>query len=67
VIWLGLGGHEALWLAGKPIDAAQYTTLTNLFRRLLETVGLKRVARDVTPSLEQYLASEAKPRTEKPS
>ena len=37
---------EACWLLGKPIDAAQYTTLTNSFRRLLETVGLKRVARD---------------------
>ena len=47
---------EAMWLAGKPIDAAQYTTLTNSFRRLLETVGLKRVARDITPSLQEYLA-----------
>jgi hypothetical protein len=40
----------------------QYCTLVNAQRRLLETVGLKRVARDVTPSLQEYLAMEARER-----
>ena len=42
---------EAAWLSGQPIDPAQYCTLVNSQRRLLETVGLKRQARDVTPKL----------------
>jgi hypothetical protein len=32
-----------------------YSRLTNAQRRLLESVGMKRVSRDVTPSLEQYI------------
>ncbi len=32
-----------------------YSGLVNSQRRLLETVGMKRVAKDVTPDLESYL------------
>jgi hypothetical protein len=32
-----------------------YTTTTNTLRRTLEAIGIKRRAKDVTPSLEQYL------------
>jgi hypothetical protein len=39
---------EAKWLGGEPIDAALYATLGNAQRRLFETVGLARVARDVS-------------------
>lgn len=39
---------EAKWLAGEPIDPALYATLGNAQRRLFETVGLRRVPRDVT-------------------
>jgi hypothetical protein len=56
---------EACWLAGKPIDAAQYTTLTNSLRRLLETAGLKRVPKDITPSLEEYLKQVNEPKPER--
>ena len=45
------------WLSGEPVDPALYATLSNAERRLLETVGLKRRARDVTPSLNSYLAA----------
>jgi hypothetical protein len=46
---------EARWLEGEPLDAALYATLGNAQRRLLETVGLRRVPRDVTPSLADIL------------
>jgi hypothetical protein len=40
-------------------DLALYLTAANALRRLLESVGLKRVARDVTPLLQDYLAQRA--------
>jgi hypothetical protein len=49
---------ETRWLSGEPIDAGQYATLSNAQRRLFETVGLRRVAREV-PSLGEYLAKKA--------
>lgn len=50
---------EAAWLSGRSMDVAAYTTLVNVQRRLLTTVGLKRQARDVTPDLDEYLAGKA--------
>jgi len=46
----------ARWLTGEPVDPAIFGTLVNVERRQLETVGIKRRARDVTPTLSQYLA-----------
>jgi hypothetical protein len=37
---------------GQEINLAEYTTTANALRRLIETMGLKRVARDITQSLE---------------
>lgn len=51
-----LEDQEARWLAGEAIDPALYATLGNAQRRLFESVGLRRVPRDVTPSLKDYLA-----------
>ena len=48
---------EARWLSGEEIDATLYCTLANAQKRLLESVGLRRVPRDVTPSLTDYLRS----------
>jgi hypothetical protein len=43
-------------------DFGTYTTGANTLRRLLESIGLERVARDITPDLRTYLAnSEAQP------
>jgi hypothetical protein len=50
---------ETRWLQGQPIDPAVYCTLANCQRRLLETVGLRRVPREVVPSPLQYLAAQA--------
>jgi hypothetical protein len=49
-------------LKGKgasPEDLDLYFRGANSLRRLLESVGLKRVARDVTPLLQDYLARRA--------
>jgi hypothetical protein len=41
-------------------DALQlYSTTANTLRRLLQTVGLQRRARDVTPTLQEYLREAA--------
>jgi hypothetical protein len=46
----------AKWISGEQIDLALFATLSNTRRRLLESVGLDRAARDVTPSVSEYLA-----------
>jgi hypothetical protein len=47
---------EAKWLTGVSIDPAMLATLANAQRRLFESLGLQRRARDTTPTLAQYLA-----------
>ena len=42
---------------GEPFDIAAYTTASNSLRRLLTDLGLERRARNVTPSLRDYIAS----------
>jgi hypothetical protein len=42
---------------GSPNQLDQYQRLSNTLRRLLESVGLKRRPRDITPDLQSYLAS----------
>jgi hypothetical protein len=44
---------------GKDFDAGQYSTVANAMRRLLSDLGLERRCRDVTPTLDQYLAGKA--------
>ncbi len=42
--------QEALWSRGEAeFDIAQYTTLANALRRLVESLGLRRVPREVGP------------------
>ena len=40
-----------------PDQLLLYQRTANSARRLLESVGLKRRAKDITPSLDEYLAS----------
>jgi hypothetical protein len=49
-----LEDSETRWIAGEPFDLALYGSLVNVQRRVLETLGIKRQARDVSPSLEAY-------------
>lgn len=44
---------------GKPIDIGAYTTASNSLRRLLESLGLERKARNVTPTIAEYAARKA--------
>jgi hypothetical protein len=48
--------QETRFLAGRPIDLAQYATLVNSQLRAFAAIGIKRQARDCTPSLSEYLA-----------
>jgi hypothetical protein len=50
---------ESRWLAGEDADPALLATIANAQRRLFEAIGLKRVPRDVTPTLADYLADRA--------
>ena len=44
---------------GEMVDLDAYTRAAGHLRRILETLGVERRQRDVTPSLSDYLASEA--------
>jgi hypothetical protein len=41
---------ETRWISGEPVVVADYALLANAQRRLLVTVGLERIARDVSPT-----------------
>jgi hypothetical protein len=51
--------REAELAQGRDFDAGQYATIANALRRLLSDLGLERKARDVTPSLQDYIAGRA--------
>jgi hypothetical protein len=57
---------DAELLNGDPPSLApsEYATLTNALNRTLASLGLQRRARDVTPSLDQYLAARAREKAE---
>jgi hypothetical protein len=42
-------------LSGGTLDATVYSTLTGQLTRTLNAVGLKRLPKDVTPTLQRYL------------
>lgn len=49
----------ASYLSGQPTDLVEFQTLANCQRRLLETLGLQRRSRDVTPDLSKYMEGKA--------
>lgn len=51
-----LEGIEVEWLAGKTVDVGAYLAGINAQRRCLESLGLRRRPRDVTPDLRDYVA-----------
>lgn len=44
-------------LNDEAISVAEYARITNSLRRVLATLGLQRVPRDVTPDLQTYIAA----------
>lgn len=59
ILGAALEDIETRWLKGNPIELKEYATLINAQRRVLSDLGLERGPRDVTPSLAQYLESQA--------
>jgi hypothetical protein len=47
-------------LRGELVDVEQLTRLANAATRILSRLGIKRTARDMTPSLHEYLAATSK-------
>ena len=46
---------EARLAQGEDIDAPEFATVSNALRRLFADLGIRRVPRDITPSLDNYL------------
>jgi hypothetical protein len=53
-VWCELA--EAGMAKGDNLDIAEFTTATNALRRLLADIGLERRARDLTPTVDAYVA-----------
>lgn len=47
--------QEAVMASGEEIDIDRFQRTANSLRRLCESIGLARRARDITPSLEHYI------------
>jgi hypothetical protein len=58
VLGVFIENSEAAWLAGQEVALGDYLSAINSQRRVLTTIGLSRVPRDVE-TLEQYLAAQA--------
>ena len=55
---------EARWVTGEPIPLQDYLACINVQRRVLATLGLERLARDVTPTVDAYLKAARSRETE---
>lgn len=53
---------ETRWVAGQKINIGDYLATVNTQRRVLETLGVERHSKDVTPNLDQYLEAKARAR-----
>lgn len=54
-------GCEGAMARGDDLDIAAFTTATNALRRLLADLGLERRARDVTPTIADYIRRTRQP------
>jgi hypothetical protein len=50
-----LEDHEARFLLGKDASIGDYCQMASIQKQLLALLGLKRVARDITPSVADYI------------
>jgi hypothetical protein len=46
---------DAMALNDERVDTAEYTRISNALRRVLATIGLTRVPKDVVPDLRDYI------------
>jgi len=49
--------QEARMANGEELDLQEYSTLTSTLVRVAQRIGINRTARDITPTLAEYLAS----------
>jgi len=56
-----LEDFEVRYALGEAVELPDYLAAINVQRRLLVSLGLERRARDVTPSLREYIAEKAEP------
>ncbi|NEJ57502.1 hypothetical protein [Rhizobium ruizarguesonis] len=49
-------GEETKLANGEDISIGEFTSTVNALRRLLSDIGLERKAKDITPTLNSYLA-----------
>jgi hypothetical protein len=54
--------QEVQIASGKEIDVSAYSHMSSTLVRLAARIGLKRVSRDVTPDLREYLEATARPK-----
>jgi hypothetical protein len=59
VLGVFIENSEAAWLAGQEVALGDYLSAVNSQRRVLTTIGLERRAREVTPSVAEYVANTA--------
>jgi hypothetical protein len=52
-----LGDLHARLLLGEKIDITEHATAVSTMVRIAQRVGVRRVPRDVTPSVKDYVAS----------
>lgn len=50
---------DARMTSGEDIEIGPYTTACNSLRRLLVDIGMTRTAKDITPSLAEYIEAKA--------
>ena len=56
---------EVRWASGQPVNVGEHVTLINSLRRVYETLGLKRVAKDIDFTIDDLAREfEAKRRAE---
>jgi hypothetical protein len=48
---------ESRMVSGEALDIAEYSTLTSTLVRVAQRIGINRIAKDITPTLAQYVAS----------
>ena len=57
IVWCE--AEDAKMANGEDVAIALYTTACNSLRRLLLDIGLRRTAKDITPSLSEYIEAKA--------
>jgi len=58
---------EARAVVGEEIDLDVYGMMTDRLGRALQRLGLKRIAKNITPAIDDYLAAKARQANSKPA